>query len=119
MAELAFLLDEHYPAALAASLTQLGIDTQSVNERDDLRGTSDINVLTVAAREGRVVVTEDASTFPTAMTVVGDYPGVVFCDSGRFPRTVNALPRLEKALVAFATHPPATTGFVWWLKEAV
>jgi hypothetical protein len=53
------------------------------------------------------------------MAAVPDHVGVVFCDSQRFPRTVNALPRLADALVAFAAAPPSSAdypGFVWWLQ---
>jgi hypothetical protein len=119
MASLALLLDEHYPASLAHNLLKRGIDAQAVIERDDLRGRDDITVLSVGTQEGRVVVTEDVTTFPIAMNAVPDFVGVIFCESRRFPRTVAALPRLEYALAALVANPPVSAhclGFVWWLQ---
>jgi len=121
MVKLNLLLDEHYPPELARQLLEAGIDATTVIERDDLRGQSDTAVLFAAKREGRVVVTEDVTTFPVAMEAVPDHSGVVFCDSVRFPRTVSALPRLIAALKILSVQPPeaaAHPGFVWWLQEA-
>jgi len=121
MADISLLLDEHYPATLAASLTARGVDTQAVISRDDLRGRDDRSVLAAATHEGRIVVTEDVTTFPAAMAMVPQHSGVIFCESRRFPRTLSALPRLESALVEFASNPPDTArfpGFVWWLDTA-
>ena len=117
-ARLTLLLDEHYPDSLAQRLVARGLDVQAVIARDDLRGHDDTTVLLAAKQEGRVVVTEDVSTFPAAINSVPDHAGVVFCDYRRFLRTVSALSRLEEALLEFATNPPGVTshpGFVWWL----
>jgi len=121
MPSVALLLDEHYPAWLAAHLVTRGVDASSVIGREELRGRSDTEVLTCAKREGRVVVTEDINTFPAAIDAVPNHAGVIFCDSRRFPRTASALLRLEDALCAFfETAPEASQypGFVWWLSEA-
>jgi uncharacterized protein with PIN domain len=59
-----FLLDEHYPGWLAEDLTADGYDTVALTaHRPELRGADDGRVLAAAVAEGRVVVTEDVSTF--------------------------------------------------------
>jgi len=118
MAEVRFLLDEHYPAALADHLVGDGIDAQAVIARDDLRGRDDTTVLRQATTENRIVVTEDVTTFPQAIAAIPNHAGVIFTDHERFPRTAAAWPRLERALVEFAARPPSAVGlpaFVWWL----
>ncbi|MDR2566677.1 MAG: DUF5615 family PIN-like protein [Bifidobacteriaceae bacterium] len=120
MLEILLLLDEHYPRSLADQLMDRGVNTQAVVARPDLRGTADATVLSAARQEGRMVVTADVTTFPAAMTRMPDRTGVVFCDSGRFPRTISALPRLADALFCFASDPPpsaALPGFVWWFQR--
>ena len=120
MSEITLLLDEHYPNSVAQHLQSHGIDAQGVIARADLRGRPDVTVLAVAASEGRVVVTEDITTFPAAMLAVPNHAGVIFCDAQRFPRTASSLHRLEAALLAFAHHPPDAArypSFVWWLTE--
>jgi len=120
MADLSFLLDEHYPVKLAQSLVRRGVDAEAVVERDDLRGQDDTTVLSAATREGRIVVTEDVTTFPVAIANVPNHCDVIFCDAAHFTRTVSTLHYLEDALVEFATHPPDVArypGFVWWLRS--
>lgn len=115
-----FLLDEHYPGWLAVRLTQAGIDSAAVVLREDLRGAEDTSVLRAASEEGRVVVTEDVTTFSAAMVAVPDHAGVVFCHHRRFPRTRPGLELLSEALIAFAETPPASTRrtpFVWRLSS--
>ena len=117
---LSILLDEHYPGWLATRLISAGVDAESVVLRDDLRGIDDVTVLREATRAGRVVVTEDVTTFSLAMAAVPDHSGVIFCHAARFPRTRAGIARLEKALLSFAENPPAGlpgTAFVWWLSE--
>ncbi len=75
-----FLLDEHYPGWLAEDLTADGYDTVALTaHRPELRGADDGRVLAAAVAEGRVVVTEDVSTFSAAIALVPDHLGVVYC----------------------------------------
>jgi hypothetical protein len=77
-------------------------------------------VLQAAVAEGRIVVTEDVSTFSVAITVVPHHVGVVYCHHSRFPRTRAGLERLRKALCVLAADPPAGLGehpAVWWLAK--
>jgi Domain of unknown function (DUF5615) len=114
-----FLLDEHYPGWLADDLAAGGVDAVALNlHRPELRGADDKRVLEVAAAEGRVVVTEDVSTFGVAIALVPCHLGVVYCHHARFPRTRPGLNKLCKALIALAADPPAGLGeqpVVWWL----
>jgi len=113
------LLDEHYPAWLAEKLTSDGVDTVALNaHRPELRGADDTMVLQTAATEGRVVVTEDVSTFGLAIRPVTNHVGVVFCHHARYPRTRPGLELLHRALLALAIEPPAGLGDLpveWWL----
>ena len=114
-----FLLDEHYPGWLAEGLVADGVDTVAVNvHRPELRGADDRRVLEMATAEGRVVVTEDVSTFSVAIALVPRHVGVVYCHHVRFPRARPGLNKLRKALGALAADPPAGLGelpVVWWL----
>ena len=113
------LLDEHYPGWLADDLVTDGVDAVALNEhRPGLRGADDKRVLEAAAAEGRVVITEDVSTFGVAIALVPDHVGVVYCHHARFPRTRPGLNKLRKALAALAADPPAGLGehpVIWWL----
>lgn len=116
---LRFLLDEHYPGWLAEALVAAGIDTVAlIAHRPDLRGVDDRGVLQAAVTEGRVVVTEDVSTFAAAIALVPDHIGVVYCHHARYPRTRAGLHRLQRALATLSAAPPPGLGehpVVWWL----
>jgi len=117
---LRLLLDEHYPAWAADDLCRRGLDTTSV-QRDYpwLPGASDAAVRSTAVAEGRVVVTEDVSTFPAAVLAVPGHCGIVYCRWNVFPRTRSGTGRLVDALVALAQRPPhglGTDPVEWWLQ---
>ena len=115
---LKLLLDEHYPRWLAEQLSDSGINAQAVIGRDDLRGTEDTNVLRVATSEGRIVVTEDITTFSIAIAATPEHAGVIFCHHARFPRSRPGLERLRQSLVQLVDDPPIGLGepsFIWWL----
>jgi hypothetical protein len=116
-----FLLDEHYPPALACALRQRGVDTVSIiGDRAELIGAPDAEVLRLASAEGRVVVTEDVSTFPQAARWVPGHVGTVYCLSRTWPRTPSGIAKLERALDRLAADPPAGLGelpLVWWLPD--
>ncbi len=115
---LRFLLDEHYPGTLAAALTDDGLDVVALVTDPQLRGIDDTEVLKLARSEGRIVVTEDISTFGFAAAEVPDHVGIVYCVGSRFPRTPSGLDRLRIALRALAAAPPSGLGripTVHWL----
>lgn len=117
--EVRFLLDEHYPGWLADELTKVGVGAVSVNaHRVGLRGSDDQAVLEAAVAEGRVVVTEDVTTFALAIGQVPDHVGVVYCHHRRYPRTRPGLAKLRDALIALHADPPEGLGeapIVRWL----
>lgn len=117
--QIRFLLDEHYPGWLADALTAEGIDTVALTtHRPELRGVDDRSVLEAAVAEGRVVVTEDVSTFSAAIAPTGSHVGVIYCHYARFPRTRPGLERLRRALAELAKQPPEGLGqhpIEWWL----
>jgi hypothetical protein len=117
-----FLLDEHYPGWLAEGLAADGLDAVALTaHRPALRGVDDRHVLEAAVAEGRVVVTEDVSTFGVAAGLVPNHWGIVYCHHSRFPRTRPGLEKLRKALVVLAADPPSGLGehpVVWWLADA-
>jgi hypothetical protein len=113
------LLDEHYPGWLAETLTADGVDTVALSaHRPELRGMDDSVVLAAAVAEGRMVVTEDVTTFVAAIMCVPDHVGVVYCHHARYPRTRPGLDRMHRALVALSADPPDGLGrypVEWWL----
>lgn len=117
--ELRLLLDEHYPPWLADELTTDGIDTVAVlGAGSGLRGVDDRHVLGAAVAAGRVVVTEDVTTFSAAIVHVPDHLGVIYCHHAPFPRTRPGLSWFRRALGALAADPPHGLGkqpVVWWL----
>lgn len=116
---LQLFLDEHYPGWLADKLSGDGVDTIALNaHRPELRGVDDRRVLEAAVSEGRVVVTEDVTTFAAAIARVPDHLGVVYSHHARYPRTGPGLNRLHRALLVLSIEPPAGLGtdpIVWWL----
>jgi predicted nuclease of predicted toxin-antitoxin system len=118
-ARLRFLLDEHYPGWLADDLSADGVDVVALTaHRPELRGADDGRVLQAAVGEGRVVVTEDVSTFSAAAALVPAHLGIIYCHHARFPRTRPGLEKLRKALSVLAADPPPGLGehpIVWWL----
>lgn len=120
--EIRFLLDEHYPGWLADELATDGLDAAALmTHRPELRGVDDRRVLEAAVAEGRVIVTEDVTTFSAAIAAVPNHLGVVYCHHARFPRTRLGLNKLRKALVALASTPPDGLGqqpIVWWMANS-
>lgn len=57
------LLDEHVSKAVAALLRGRGLDAEAVQERPDLTGCSDEQLMDAAAAEGRAVVTGNLRHF--------------------------------------------------------
>jgi len=97
------LLDEMYPARLAQALRERGVDAEGVDERSPLRGLADEELLVVAAREGRALVTENVADF---MRLYGEWgvadrrhAGIVIALSSRFSRTPAGSEVLVDSLV--------------------
>jgi len=85
---LRFLADECYPAQIVAALRKAGHDVRYVLETD--RGAEDREVADLAAREDRVVVTEDYGFGELAVRERLPLPGVIILSFGRESNTIRA-----------------------------
>lgn len=102
------LLDEMYPAHLARALRERAMDVTGVDERDPLKGLADEELLVIAAREERAIVSENVSDF---MRLYGewaaagrDHAGVVIALSSRFSRTPAGYETLVTALAELCSE---------------
>lgn len=102
------LLNEMYPATLARALRSAGVDTVAVDEHQPFRGLSDEELLTVATRERRVIVTENVSDF---MRLTGEWAatrrehaGVIVALSSRFSRSPAGQTDLVERLTGLYTE---------------
>jgi predicted nuclease of predicted toxin-antitoxin system len=88
---LRLLLDEHYPKAIAEQLRARGHDVTSVQERRELSGLSDAEILAFAAAEQRALLTEDvADLLPLATRIVAageSHFGLLVTSPRSLPRT--------------------------------
>jgi Domain of unknown function (DUF5615) len=102
------LLDEMYPSRLARSLRERAVDAEGVDERGPLRGLADEELLVVAAREGRALVSENVADF---MRLYGEWgaagrqhAGIVIALSSRFSRIPAGHEVLVDSLVALCAQ---------------
>jgi predicted nuclease of predicted toxin-antitoxin system len=114
------LIDEMWPAAIAAQMRRRGHDAVAVHERSDLRGQPDEIVFAMAQAEGRVVVTENVIDYrPLATDVLqrgGSHVGVIFTSNHRFPRhDPRTVGRLVTALDQLLTNAVESTSMEHWL----
>jgi predicted nuclease of predicted toxin-antitoxin system len=117
------LLDEHYSRVLAERLRAAGHDVVSAQERDDLLGASDRELLRRAAAEGRALMTEDARDFVPLVreaAAVGDrHLGVLVTTEKSLPRRRDALGVSIRRLDSFLREHPADDALadqVIWLR---
>ena len=104
------LLDEMYPAHMARTLRERGLDVEGVDERGPLRGLADEELLGVAAHEGRALVSENVADF---MRLYGEWggakrqhAGIVIALSSRFSRTPAGCEVLVDSLVELCAQRP-------------
>lgn len=104
------LLDEMYSGRLARALRERGTDAEGVDERSPLRGLADEELLVVAAREGRVLVSENVADF---MRLYGEWgaierrhSGIVIALSSRFSRTPAGYEVLVDSLARLCERRP-------------
>jgi hypothetical protein len=98
------LLDEMLPMSIAMELTQAGHDSDAVSTRLDLRGSPDADVLEAAAREGRILVTDNICDFvPLSNLWAGQgrtHPGIILFSSMAFPMARGRSWLITAALLA-------------------
>jgi hypothetical protein len=115
------LLDEMHAPAIAERLRAEGHDVAAVAAEPGLRSVSDEELLSFAAREGFVVVTENVVDFAAIaarwVTEGRTHAGLVFTSPKRFNRATRAYPgNLVTALHGLLMEPPdlGASG-TWWL----
>ncbi len=100
-----------YPADLARALREGGVDTAGVDEHPFLKGLADVELLALAAREGRAVVSENVSDFMRLYGEWGatgrEHAGVVIALSSRFSRGPVGRRVLANALAGLCSKHPA------------
>jgi len=98
------LLDEMLPSSIADQLIGAGRDTEAVHARPDLRGAPDAEVLEAAAREGRILVTDNIRDFvPLSSLWAGQgrtHPGIILIGSRTFPMKRGRAGQIAAALLA-------------------
>lgn len=104
------LLDEMYPAALAAELRKNGMDATTVGELG-LAGRPDGDVFATAVAGGYPVLTENVGDFTRIsgefLTSGRHHPGVLIALSSRFSRRPGGRGELVTAILAQITEPLA------------
>ncbi|MGH8999835.1 MAG: DUF5615 family PIN-like protein [Acidimicrobiia bacterium] len=117
------LIDEMWPPAVAAGLRRAGHDAMPVSGDPSLMGASDAEILAVAARMRRGVVTENAADFlalAAQRSASGQpVPALVVTSNRSFPRHARSfVGRAVRSLASFCDiHPEddPQTGAVFWL----
>ena len=112
------LLDEMYSPVLARELRARGHDVEAVLERSLDRGTTDQDLLELARREGRVLVSENIRDFRRIggeLRAAGHpQPDVILIPSTAFPRSrARTVGRLVRALDGLLRDPPLVVGELW------
>jgi Domain of unknown function (DUF5615) len=115
------LLDEHYSPNIADELRNRGHDVVSAAERDDLRGLSDVELLTRATAERRALVTENVSDFMPlvrAAVAAGErHFGIVFTSQRSLPRALGTVglyvERLDEVLQARPADDALADQVLW------
>ena len=110
------LLDEMFAPRIAELLAEHGIDAVAVCGRDVLEGHPDEQVLEVATKEGRCLVSENVRDFEvlraTWIEQGREVAGLLYMSSRRFPRTPAATKRIVDAI---DQERVPTCGGVDWL----
>lgn len=115
------LLDEHISPIVAAQLKRLGHDVHALSEYPDLLGLDDMELLAHAMDQGRVFVSADHSTMPTAAqslsTTRGTHGGVILISPKRHALNRGNPGPLIAALTELIERPSQEdlVGQILWL----
>ncbi len=95
MARLRFHLDEHVPHGLAVALRRHGVDVETTVDADQL-GAPDVDHLTRAHAEGRMLVTQDSDYLKLAARE-RPHSGIAHCSHD--PHSIGHIGHLVEALL--------------------
>jgi predicted nuclease of predicted toxin-antitoxin system len=115
------LLDELFPPEIARALRTQGHEVRAIQEEPAQRGLADAEVLAMAIREGRALLTENVRDFrPLAAALLkrGEgHSGLVLTSNRRYPRwSADTLGRLVRDLGALIrAHPEQPKDMELWL----
>lgn len=108
------------PASVARLLRDRKVDACAIDERPDARGISDAQVIALAKREGRVVVTFNSVDFlaeERMLIAAGEsHNGIVLVNTNRFSNSRTGVPKLVDALAGLAESGRSLRGYVSWLR---
>jgi predicted nuclease of predicted toxin-antitoxin system len=108
---LRLLLDEMIPPQVARGLREAGYDVQAIKwDRNDLLGSSDLELVRLMVTEQRAIVTNDIEDFQAIhdqVLAAGDeHYGLIFTFDATMPRTKDAIPQWVKTLTELLTEHP-------------
>lgn len=105
------------PVSIVTQLAGAGCDTEAVSARPDLRGAPDAEVLDVAARDGRILVTDNVRDFVALSSLWAGqgrtHPGIVLISSKTFPMTRSRSGQIAAALLRRCTSDRWPTEGQW------
>lgn len=101
------LADENLFASLVGYLRSEGFDVRYVQE-EGWNGFTDTELLALAAKEGRVVVTQDNDFGQIVFTSPTDFTGIVYLRPGHFPPDRH----IETFRVILAANPAVQPPFI-------
>jgi hypothetical protein len=118
---LRLLIDEMWSPAVAEQLRAKGFDVESVIEREDLKSTSDSNLLVRATVERRAVVTENVDDFRVLAEVElmsgRSHAGIIYTTRNSFHRGHSrSVGRLISALQSLLESDLELTDRELWLQ---
>ena len=96
------LIDGMYSPEIAERLRELGHDTISAIERDDLKATPDADIFRLMQQEGRVIVTNNHRDYAplanTALQAGEVFCGIIFTSDRSMPRSKRTIPAITHLL---------------------
>jgi hypothetical protein len=121
LTNLRLLIDEMWSPAVAEQLRAKGFDVESVIEREDLKSTSDSNLLVRATVERRAVVTENVDDFRVLAEVElmsgRSHAGIIYTTRNSFHRGHSrSVGRLISALQSLLESDLELTDRELWLQ---
>jgi predicted nuclease of predicted toxin-antitoxin system len=105
------LLDEMIPPQVALGLRKAGYEVQAIKrDRNDLLGSSDLELVRLMATERRAIVTNDIADFQAIhdrfLATDDEHYGMVFTFDATMPRNKDAIPQWVQTLTELlADHP--------------